>query len=117
MQQDLIGRDVLYFIDCKARHTPDGVGAGVWNVARGGAKDFAIVRRFPNIKRSYGDRTDEVHALVTLEGTDQRIRGVLVFQYIQTRPDLEAAAHGTPRRGQAPRLLVRAHPNHATARC
>ena len=81
-----MGRDVLYFIDGKARRSADGITAGIWTVGEGELKDFTIVRRFPNIKRSYGERTDEVHALVTLEGTDQRIRGVLVFQYIRLDP-------------------------------
>jgi hypothetical protein len=82
IEHDLIGREVFYFYNRSARSSPDGNEAGIWKVAEGEIKDFEIVRRFPNLRKSYGDRTDEVHALVTLAGTEQKIRGVLAFQYI-----------------------------------
>jgi hypothetical protein len=83
VRHDLIGRVVLYYADTRARRRPEGIDVGIWKVEAEDIKDFTIVRRFPNIKRLYGERADEVHALVTLEGTDQRVRGVLVFQYLK----------------------------------
>jgi len=83
MRQDLMGRDVLYYYNSRARRSYGEINAGMWSVGEGELEDFVVVRRFPNLKRSYGERTDEVHALVTLEGTDERIRGVLVYQYIK----------------------------------
>jgi hypothetical protein len=83
LRHDLVGRDVLYYANTRGRRTRDGAEVGIWTVSEGEIKDFVIVRRFPNIKRIYGERTDEVHTLVTLEGTEQRIRGLVVFQYIK----------------------------------
>ncbi len=83
MRHDLIGRDVLYYSDTRARRTQEGINVGIWTVAEDEIKDFVVVRRFPNVKRLFGGRTDEIHALVTLEGTEQRIRGILAFQYIK----------------------------------
>lgn len=83
VRHDLIGRVVLYYADTRARRRPEAIDVGIWKVEDDDIKDFVIVKRFPNIKRLYGERADEVHALVTLEGTEQRVRGILVFQYIK----------------------------------
>jgi hypothetical protein len=83
MMEDLIGRDIVYVVNTRARRSSDRVNQGIWTVGEGELKDFVVVRRFPDLKKSYGERTDEVHALVTLQGGDLQIRGVLVFQYIK----------------------------------
>jgi hypothetical protein len=82
VRHDLIGRVVLYYAD-STRRRPEAVDVGIWKVEPDDIKDFVIVQRFPNFKHLYGERADEVHALVTLQGTEQRVRGVLVFQYLK----------------------------------
>lgn len=80
---DLVGRSFLYFVGGTSRNTHDDRMVGVWTVGEGELEDFVILQRFPRLKRTYGDRTDEIHALVTLAGGDQRIRGALAFQYVK----------------------------------
>ena len=80
---DLVGRSFLYFFSGANRGAHGEHAIGVWTVGEGELEDFVVLQRFPNLKRTYGDRTDEIHALVTLVGGGQRIRGVLAFQYTE----------------------------------
>ncbi|MGH7497719.1 MAG: hypothetical protein ACREL3_02585 [Gemmatimonadales bacterium] len=81
IKSDLVGRAFIYFISGNDPNWHHDRMVGIWTVGEGELQEFEILRRFPNLKRTYGERTDEIHAMVTLTGAGQKIRGVLVFQY------------------------------------
>ena len=98
IMRDLIGKTFLYFITGNERRPHQDRFVGIWTVGEGELEEFTVLQRFPDLKRTYGDRTDEVHALVRLRGGDQVVRGVLVFQYVKGEKGWELYAMG-PRDG------------------
>jgi hypothetical protein len=69
-KRDLVGQRFFYRYQW-------GTGGSYWTVMQGSVQALVIQQRFTDKNA----KTDELHALVTLEGDAQTIRGVLVFHY------------------------------------